>query len=504
MTNPLPASTNSASAVRGRVEPRLWTPPLRDLSDPDATYGYDLIDFAETIGWPLDPWQKWLAIHIGELLEDGTPRFRQALVLVARQNGKSVFCRILTLYWMFVETVALVFGINSSRDTAKKSWKEVIKMAEETPLLAEELPAVHIVKQISEEDFWNDHGSHYMFGAANSRAGRSLTVNRAIIDELRQHKNRDAWDALIPTMNAVADAQAVIITNEGDESAIVLHELGEAAVAYLETGVGDPRLGIFSWSSPPGSDPTDLDALAYANPDLGNRTQVDALLGQAIQAKRAGGETLARFRIEMMCQRVAQLDPAVDPDLWRAAGTDTPLDLAEHRRSLALCFDVSLDGTHATLMAAAVVDGLVHVEVVKRWQGFGCTKALRADLPDLVRKLRPRVLGWFPGGPGAAVAAALAERRGQWPPRRVAVEELRAEVPAICMGLADAVQADEVRHPKDAMLDQHVGQTQKLRRGDQWVFVRRGSAPIDGTYAVAGAVHLARTLPPPPPPLTVA
>lgn len=502
-SQPVP-STNSAPAdVAGRVEPRLWTPPLRPLT-PDTSYGFDLIEFAERIGWPLDPWQQWLAIHIGELLEDGRPRFRTVLVLVARQNGKSIFCRILTLFWMFVDGAQCIFGINSSRDTAKKAWKAVIDMAEKTEELAAELPPVHVVKQIGEEDFWNDIGSHYLFGAPNSRAGRSLTIDRAIIDELRQHKTRDAWDALIPAMNAVPDAQAVVITNEGDETAVVLHELTEAATEYIETGVGDPRLGMFSWSSPPGSDPTDLLALAYANPDLGNRLTADALLGQAIQAKRAGGETLARFRIEIMCQRVSQLNAALDPDRWRASGTDTPIDLADHRRKTALCFDVALDGSHATLIAAATIDGVTHVEVVRRWQGFGCTKALRADLPGLVAKIKPRAIGWYPGGPAAAVAAALAEKRGVWPPRRVAVAELTAEVPAICMGLAEAVNSDELRHPNDEMLTVHAEQTQRLMQGDRWIFVRRGSKPIDGTYAMAGAVHLARTLPPPPPPLAVA
>lgn len=486
--------------MRGRVEPRIWTPPLRDLADPNASFGYDFIDFCELIGWPLDPWQAWLAVHIGELLPDGTPRFRIALVLVARQNGKSVFCRLLTLYWMFVETVPIVFGINSSRDTAKKSWKEVIKMAESIEMLAEHLPQRHINKQLGEEDFWNSLGSHYLFGAPNSRAGRSLTINRAVIDELRQHTNRDAWDALIPTMNAVADAQAVIITNEGDESAIVLHELAEAAAEYIETGVGDPRLGMFSWSAPPGSDPTDLDALAYANPDLGNRLQVDALLGQGVLAKRAGGETLARFKIEMMVMRIMQLDPAVEPELWEACGTDQPIDLAEHRRRVAVGFDVALDGSHCTAIAAATLDGITHVEVVGRWVGFGCTAAMRAELPELVERIRPRAVAWLPSGPSAAVAADLKKRRGgrrPWPPRGVKVEELTAEAPAVCMGLAEVAHAGQLRHPRDPMLDRHVSQTQKLIRGDAWVFQRRGSAPIDGTYAAAIAVHAARTLPEP-------
>lgn len=488
----------------GRREPRIWTPPLRDLHDPDASWGHDFIDFCAEIGWPLDLWQQWLAVHLGELFPDGSPRFRKAIILVARQNGKTVFTRLLILYWMWIERVPEILGTSTDRAAAKRSWIKVVRMAEESDILSEALPARHTALQIGEEDFWNDLGSHYRFAAPTRRAGRGDTLHRALLDELREHRNRDTWDAVIPAMGAVADALVVCISNEGDLESVVLHEEYDAALSYLETGEGDPRTFLAAWSSPSGADPTDLEALAYANPNLGDRISADALLGEAITAKRAGGETLLRFRIERMCQRVDMLDPAIDPDAWRDCGTDSPLDLAQHRRQVALAFDVSLDGQHATLAAAAVLDGLVHVEVVAKWQGWGATKALRAELPALVAKIKPRVLVWLPGGPAAAVAAALAEKRGQWPPRRVEVAEVRGEVPAICMGLAEVVASGELRHPRDEMLNAHVAQTQRLIRGDQWVFARRDSGPIDGTYAAAAAVDAARTLPAPPPPLAVA
>lgn len=502
MTSPLPASTSSPAAVRGRVEPRIWTPPFRDLSDPDASWGYDFIDFCALIGWPLDPWQQWLAVHLGELLADGTPRYRKALILVARQNGKTIFARLLILYWMFVERVGEIVATNTDRGSAKRSWRKVVDMAERIPLLAAALAPRHTVLQIGEEDFFNEYGSHYRFAAPTRRAGRGDTLHRALLDELREHHNRDTWDAIVPTMNTVADGLLVCITNEGDEQSKVLHEEYDAAYDYIQTGAGDPRTFLAAWTSPPGSNPLDLEALAYANPSLGHRTPADALLSQALQAVRAGGETLARFRIEIMCQRVAQLDPAIEPELWATAGNDTPIDLAEHRDSVALCFDVSWDVSHATLIAAAVIDGTAHIEVVKRWEGFGCTAALRSELPGLVAKIKPRALGWFPGGPAAGVAFALAEKRGEnrWPPRRVDLVELNAEaVPAVCMGLAEQVHTGELRHPHDPMLDGHINQTSRRTVGDRWVFDRRGELPIDASYAAAGAVHLARTIQPRPP-----
>jgi hypothetical protein len=512
---PLPVDqslTSYATDVTGSPEPRLATPPLRELT-PETSYGFDVIDFADAIGWPLDPWECNAVIRGGELVPDPSsplgapiPRFRFVLVIVARQNGKTLLCRVLVLYWMFIERHALILGTSTSRDTAKQSWREVIKMAESVDLLTSELPDVHVREQIGEEAFWTVDQATYRFAAPNRRAGRGSTLQRLILDELREHRTRDTYDAAINAGNAVLDFQAWAITNQGDATSIVLDELRDSALEFIETGRGDPALGLLEWSSPNGAKPTDPHALALANPNLGVRIPLAALMGQALTAERAGGETLARFRTEIMCQRVTLLDPAIDPDLWArcAVPVDAMIDLAEHRRAVALCLDVSLDGTHATLVAAAVVDGMVWLDVVRHWEGFGCTRALRADLPGLVNKIKPRALGWFPAGPAAAVAASITSGNGarQWPPRRVTVEEIKDETPAVCMGFAELVDTDQARHAGDPLLDAHVGQTQKLRRGDVWTFTRSGTGPVDGTYAAAGAAHLARILPAPLAPVT--
>ena len=513
---PPSAPTRSTSSwtgeLLGSVTPRLWTPPLRELT-PATSWGFDFNDFCrDVLEEPNDPWQEWLSIHVGELLEDGRPRFRTVLILIARQQGKTTWARKLTLFWLFVLQVGMVLATSTDRQYAKISWQAVCEMAEGNEFLAERLPPDAVRKTIGEEQLTVPHrddsqlSSAYKFAASNKRAGRSLTLNRLLLDELREHADFATWNAAKNAMNAVRDAQIVAISNQGDETAIVLDSLRLPAIEYIETGVGDPRLGLFEWSAPQGSDPEDLQALAMACPDLGRRTDPDVLLADARKAKKKGGEELTGFKTEVMCMRVALLDPAIDPDHWDAGGTDTPLSLAEHRNRVALCFDVSLDASHATLSAAALIDGKLHVEIIEQWDGFGCTQQLRRELPALVRKIRPRTIGWFPNGPAAAIAADLATKRGKgdwWPPARVALEELTAETSSVCMGLADLVVAGEIVHPKDPMLDQHVASAQKLNYGDRWVFTRKATGPIDGAYATAGAVHLARLLPPPLSPVTV-
>jgi hypothetical protein len=404
---------------------------------------------------------------------------------------------------MFVEAIPLTLGLSTTLGYAKIAWSDVIAMAQGNEILRPEVGQIRYA--IGEEVFPTAAGAGYRIAAANRRAGRSLTVHRLIVDEIREHTSWDAWNASTNAGNAVPGFQAVCISNQGDDTSTVLDALRGSALTYLETGVGDPRLGLLEWSSPDGSDPTDLAALAMANPNLNRRIDQDALLGAAARAKAAGGEELAGHQTEVMCMRVRQLDPAIDPTGWSGSGTTTPVNLAEHRNRVALCVDVSLDGSHATLVAAAVLDGKVHVEVVQQWTGFGCTKQLRADLPALVAKIRPRALGWFPTGPAAAVAADLADRGARnWPPRRCRVEEIRGEVSQVCMGLADLVTAGEVIHPDDDMLNAHIAGASKLWRGDVFVYARRGRSPVDGCYALAGAVHLARTLPPPLAPVEVA
>ncbi|HEX4725683.1 MAG TPA: terminase, partial [Pseudonocardiaceae bacterium] len=344
-------------------------------------------------------------------------------------------------------------------------------------------------------------GSQYRFAASNRRTGRSLTLNRVLLDELREHVTWDAWNAVTPTMKTVLDAQLVALSNAGGVEAIVLNEFRAEAMA------GDnERLGLFEWSAPDDAEPDDVDALLHANPLGGYLVDMEELLADARAAMAAGGEKLVGFKIEQMCRAVPVLNPAVVG--WTDCGTDEPIDLAPYRTRTALCVDIALDGSHACLVAAVELDGVVHLEVVKAWAGYGCGRVVAVELPALVRRVRPAVLGWLPLGPAAAVAAELGAQKGRrsdWPPRGVKLEELTTETAGVCMSFAGMVAAGEVSQPNDPLLDAQAATVQRKQQRDQWVFGRSASSgPIDGMYAAAGATWLVRRLPPPRAPLAIA
>ncbi|MET9303203.1 terminase [Micromonospora aurantiaca] len=502
--------------VLGSTTPRLWTPPLVTgppgpcgcgcALDESTSYGFRAVRFArEKLRREPWPWQRWLSIHAGELRPDGVPRFRRLIVVVGRQSGKTREVEDLTLFWIFDEKQPSILGTSTLTKYAKKPWKSAFDLALKVPELrarmGESPERKAIRKAAGEEEWWTVDGCHYAIAASNAEGGRSMSNRRVIADEFAKQYDYEAYGAAYFSMDAFEDAQYWALTTP-DPKGVPYNDLRSAALTFAETGIGDPSLGLFEWSAPEDADPTDLAALAQANPTLGYEGGKSArrLLNEAAGAKSKGGELLRTFKTEVMCVQAGMLDPAIDPEGWRACLDPAPVDV-EARQRLAACVDLSLDGEHATLAVAVVLDDeRVRVETVHEWSGPDAASQLERELPGWAERVRPKLLGWFPSGPAAAVAAKLADRRKEggrgWPPRGVRVEGIRGEVTATAMGLAKEVVARTVVHSGQAMLNAQVDKAEKLKQGGGWVFTRR-AGQVDAVYAVAGAVHLARTLPKP-------
>lgn len=491
-----PLGVDSEDLVLGSKEPRLFTPPLREdlFTNPGASYGYGVIEFAIKLGTPLDPWEEEAVIRAGELLPDGSPRFRRVLIIVARQNGKTFMVRLLTAYWLAVDAWEMVYATSNTAANAKRQWLKVVDLFETHPFLQPFFKRK--MQTTGMETLTTVDGAEHCFGAANGDAGRSFSIDRLIIDELRQHRTFDAWDAAYPAMSARPYAQAWCITNQGDLRAVVLDYLRDAALKDIEEGNTDGDICLLEWSAPEGSSPTDPAAIAAANPNLGRRITLKSFLGEARAALEKGGDKLATFLTEYLCMKVPALDAAVDAYAWRAGNRE---GWAQERSRRAFFFDVNPTNTHATLCYASVlVDDRIVVEVVKDWHANAAgpaTKHARADLPGLLATLRPQKLGWLPVGPSGNLGSYMAKLKV----RGVELETVEGtDVAQMCMGLAERVLSGDVVHQNDALLEAHITGAAKYKQGDMWRFMRAdGTEDVDAAYAAAGAVHLALTLPKP-------
>lgn len=464
-------ASSPSSVLRGRPEPRLFTPPARRLTR-RTTRGYEVCDFADMIGEPLLPWQAWLVKHALELNPDGTFRFRVVLCLVARQNGKTHALRTVSLWRMYMDGARLVLGAAQSADIAREAWQACVDTARSVPDLAAEVANVRFAN--GEQSLALESGARYRITAATRSAGRGLSVDQLNLDEVREWRSWEPWSALSKTTMARANGQCWAISNQGDDESVVLNHLREAALSGR-----DPSIFLAEWSAPDGCDLDDPEAWCQANPGLGH-----TISEQAIRTSLAT-DPPAVFRTEVLCMRVSSLDEAVSMGAWRDCH-DPAGSLESLRQRVVCAVDVAPDGAHVSLVAAALgSDGRVRIEVVAAWDS---TNVARAQLPELLERVKPRAVAWYPGGPAAALTSAL---RGL--PRVVEIKG--AAVAETCQEFADLVAARRVVHPGDPLLTSHVAGAQRLHQGDGWRFVRRGAGHVDGVYAAAAAARLALTLP---------
>lgn len=520
--------------IVGRTVPRLYTPPLV-TGEPgpcgcgcaltDATsLGFQAIAFAETVaGAQLLPWQRWWLIHALELRPDGSFRFRTIVTLVARQQGKTWLLKILALWAMYLGVARLVLGSAQSLDIARESWQGACDIAADTPELAAEVSNVRQAN--GEQCLTLINGARYRITASTGKAGRGLSVDLLILDELREHRDWAAWAALSKTTMARPNALTVCISNAGDDRSVVLNQLRDAALRILEALTAllaagdhagaesaDDGLALFEWSAPDGCELADPDGWAQAMPGLGHGTITEAAVRSAMAT-----DSPAVFRTELLCQRVPTLDSAVDPAAWKACA-DRGGSLAPVRSRVALCLDVSPDYAHVTLVAGArLADGRVRLQPAGAWSGPDALEQARAALPALIEAIQPAEIGWFPSGPSAALGAELRSLRLRFRRavpkyeqdaatgvRRLVLdneEEFARLSTALereaCQTLAADVSANRVIQPDDPLLNAHVFGATKLRHGDGWRFGRPldGGQHVDAAYACAGANYLARLVP---------
>lgn len=491
-----PSQPSDLALIKGHQTPRIWTPPKVDLTKRENSYGYNVIDFGKLIGLPLDPWQEWLVIQIGELsleLDDKgnrVPQKDRVVLLVARQNGKTLLVELLSLYWMFVERHKSIYGMNATLTDALKVMQELSEFAHASDILR---PLILKTKEgNTDPSFQTREGSIYRPVAANERGGRGSRIQRAIIDETRLHKDWKAYNAIIPAMSAQKNRQAIFLTNAGYDDSIVLNSLRKSALDYIETGTGDEHLGIYEWSAPDTANIYDPQTWAYANPSLGLRKSHNAMKSEADTAKTGSTEE-ANFKTEHLCMHVKAYDAAIDAAKWSESFVEE-LDWSSTSRASAMFLDVAWSQNRATLAVSYVrPDGKSQLGVFQEWRDANAMAQLESDLPAILAENKPRAFGWM-SGPAASKSFLK-----QLKVPGVQIEQLKGDVPTACMTFTDLVRDGMIVHgsPSNDLLTVQVTSAAKKQREDgQFTFTRSGVSDCDAVYASAGAVLLARSLPP--------
>lgn len=482
----------------GNEVPRIFTPPLRDLT-PETSLGFEAIEFAESVvGIKLNPWQKWFLVHALELNTEGNFRYRTILLLVGRQNGKTTVIQLMILWRLYIDRARLVIGTAQNLDLAKETWQATVDVAQEIPELAEEVKKVsHANGQIQLK---LTSGGRYKIQAANRKGGRSLSSDMNLLDELREHSTWDAWGAISKTTMARVNGQNVCVSNAGDRSSVVLAHLRKIAHAPLgdpdglykedETKPeGDPSLGIFEWSAAPGCDIFDEQAWAAANPSMGYTNSRDAI------AAAATSDPEDIFRTEVLCQWVeyAAHSPFAD-GVWEA-GIDPESHIPADNRFV-FCVDVSHDRSKAHIAVAGFrQDGNIHIEVVASRDGTAWVTQWLAKRAD-----HPLLIGVVVQSNGAPVSSLLGDLQEleceviEWSGSELgrgtgAFYDLVAAGPSARVASVQEQRPRFLTHRQQPVLDVAAAVAVKKRMGDAFVWDRQASpADIAPLVACTGAV----------------
>lgn len=358
--------------MMGKTVPRIFTPPLRELTE-ETSLGFACIEYANTVlNKKLYPWQEWALIHMLEI--KGTLgmswhfRFRTVLLLISRQNGKTVLSEVIASFFLNVLCVDSVFGTSLSLDKAEEVWEAVVQDQESIPALSAELKKVG-----------RTNGSKrlvltglrtYKVGAPTRRAGRGDSNDLVLLDEVREQRDWETWSAAVASTTAKQNALVVCFSNAGDPDSVVLRHLRETAISVIDgSKAGDyggedidaETLGLFEWSAEDGAKLDDLEALAQANPALGYGTITERALAANRQTFPEN-----KFRSECMCQQVETILPQPFPDGAWMAGVDEESQIAEDAE-LFYGIDLSQNRRWTCIaVAGRRPDGNMHIEVIDR------------------------------------------------------------------------------------------------------------------------------------------
>lgn len=544
------ASSKGSRAARapkrrlGSETPRIFTPPLRDLTE-ETTLGYAAIEFAvDVCGIDLFPWQRWLLIHALELDPkltvstmgdrgrlDPLFRFRKIVVLVARQNGKSTLSQVLSLFFLYILGTDLVLGTAQDLDTAEEVWDGALDIIEETPELA--ALADKPIRVNGKKTIRLHTGERYKVKAANRKAGRGLSGDLILLDELREHQSWDAWGAITKTTMARPAAMIWALSNAGDATSIVLRYLRKMAHA----AVGDPdginsdddpaallpsekdlddlvdlsgddidpgdlfpedfdedesTLGIFEWSAPPGCPVDDIDGILQANPSCGHCISLRTLLGDA----KADPEWV--FRTECLCQwSDGTLEGPFPPGAWDAGRFDPKAEGGPPQivGKVRACVAMSQDRIKTYIaLAGFKADGKPQVELVAERAGSDWVEGWLRERADVIEAVTGQTRG-------APVSALMGELRAALDGVIPVMDWVAGDVTGWTGKFYDLVRTNALTHNPWPSLDLAAATAvPKLTEGGTFMWdMRKSPADIAPLTAATGAVGLLTAVPPEPP-----
>lgn len=236
----------------------------------------------------LELWQKaFIAAAFGFVHKiDGTRKYREVLLVVARKNGKSTIASGIGLYLQVAdgEPGAEVYAVATKKDQANLVWIDAKRMVTKSPALRKRIkPLVSELRADFNDSTFKPLGS-------DSETLDGLNVHGAMMDEIHAWKDKNLYDVIVDGTSSREQSLIFMITTAGTIREAVYDMKYEEAELLLnglddEDGYKDDRFLPIIYELDKREEWTDEKAWQKANPGLGTIKQIDQLRTKVNKAK---------------------------------------------------------------------------------------------------------------------------------------------------------------------------------------------------------------------------
>jgi phage terminase large subunit-like protein len=261
--------------------------------------------------------ELWECFIVGSLFgwkrADGTRRFREALVEIAKKNGKSLLGAGVGLMLAFFdgELGAEVYAAATKRDQAKIPWGEARRMVLKSPRLKS------VITVLTSNLSMASTASKFEPLGADADTMDGPNIHGAIVDELHAHKTRAMVDVLEGGVASRRQPLFFYITTAGSDRTSICWEKHTYAARVLEGVLQDDAHFAFiatldacdachgQGKMAPSSECGDCDdwrdpsVWVKANPNLGVSVKLDFIAAKVEKAKNVPGQVNSVLRLHM-------------------------------------------------------------------------------------------------------------------------------------------------------------------------------------------------------------
>lgn len=467
----------------------LWLPGTytRPLSDDFPSAGDKLIRLVELAwkspeypkGLTLDPWQEWLLRHVLERYPEDHPkypgqlRYRQVVVSMGRQNGKSVLGAIFGLYGLLQHTAGPhVISVASTAEQARIIYDRVLYVIQKNGTLGKRFKKTTETRGIVTKD----GAGRYEIKASKGDALQGLPISLGLYDEIHITKP-EMWSAMVLGTAQRENGLVLGITTAGDDDSTLLKNLYEKG---RRAAGGDPeleRFGFFLWEAPAGSAVDAPDALIAANPSLASG-RMDLETTQA-DVRTLPEADARRYRLN---QFVASEGAWLPMGHWYAAANG---GIPAGAR-VTFTVDRTPEWSYAAVTASAKVDGVIYTELVA---------SLVNPTPDSLTRV---CVALSKHGPNRFVVDSytLKDLAKELKVRGLPVLEMSLKDVTTACSLAYArIAQGKVSHPGDDLVSFQMPRAVRKNAGDAWRISRQSSSSeIDAVMSTVMGIYVAETV----------